>query len=226
MEAQTASLPVAAREAAVAQALTKLTAQATPGSDDVRDRTALPHELGHLWFIRTYWPDRSAAGGHYGGPAPDWFDEVAAVLMEDDASGTARRDQFAATLAGTRGTVEERDRLLDLQSYLSTEHPALPGVRATAGDVRPGGGGVRVLTGPEAQKIAADGLFFYLQSRRFADYLIERTGNPAVFGRVADAIAAGGSFADWLSVSGYPALPTTLDGLAADWRAWALKRQA
>ena len=55
------------------------------------------HELGHQFFIHSFWPkeaDQSEKGGfkadQYGGPAPDWLDEMAAVLMENDALSETR----------------------------------------------------------------------------------------------------------------------------------------
>lgn len=216
-----------ATEQMVAAALAQQAERRTPELAAARERGVVPHELGHGWFIRSWWPTRAAGPvSHYGGPAPDWMDEVAAVLMEDDGLAEQRRAGFAARM---KESGEARDRLLDLKRFLTMEHPGAgrklapppPGAAPAAGTQ------VRVLTGEEARQFAADGLEFYLQSRSFADYLIERAGPSRAFVSAAESFAGGATTADWLARHGAAlGIATDLDALAADWRRWAEARHA
>ncbi len=195
-------------DAALAQQADRL----TPATAHAREVGTLPHELGHGWLIRGFWANAPARpGDHYGGPAPDWLDEAAAVLMEDAALAARRRQQFDTRHA--EGDASARAKLGDLSVFLTASHPALPGVAALTGQ----GGGVRVLTGDEAARIAASAGSYYLTARRFADYLIARTGDPTILAAAARAYAAGQSTEAWLARAG---LPATIPALQADWDRW------
>lgn len=199
----------------VTAALAQQAGKWAPSALREREAGTLPHELGHGWFIHAFWPDATAkSGDHYGGPAPDWMDETAAVLMEDDALADRRRQQFAAIYAGADSAA--RARLLDLSTFLSGGHPALPKL-----DLPPGSAGVRVLTGAEAAGIAAAAGGFYLQARLFADYILARSGDPAVFRLTAEALASGKTMPQWLvdAASGSH-LPATPAALQQDWERW------
>ena len=207
-----------ARDRVIAAAESKAAAMTSPASAHAKDAAGVPHELGHGWFIRAWWPIAAIdGGGHYGGPAPDWMDEVAAVLMEDDTLSGRRRTQFATVFRG-QDTVA-RVKLLDLATFLSGGHPALPALASAPG--AGGTGAVRVLAGPEAAALLAAATGFYLQSRLFADYVLARSGDPAAFRTAADAFAGGLTTAQWLASSG-PALhlPTTVAAVQADWEKW------
>ncbi|MEN5231074.1 hypothetical protein [Brevundimonas naejangsanensis] len=59
----------------------------------------------------------------------------------------------------------------------------------------------------------------------FADFLLDRTGDPQVFKAIAEALAQGDSFEDWLSVQGSTRrLPESMAGLDAAWREWLTVR--
>lgn len=180
-----------------------------------REAGALPHELAHGWFIHAYWPRAEArASDHYGGPAPDWMDEIAAVLAEDQAMADGRRAQFAAILSG--GDAAAKARLLDLATFLSGGHPALPKL-----DVGAQKGRVAVLTGAEAAAVAQVAGTLYLQARSFADYPRARSGGPAAYRSAAAAFAGGRDTAGWLRDEGARLnLPTTIEAVERDWRAW------
>lgn len=192
-----------------------------PAAARAREAGTLPHELGHGWFIRAFWPSSQAKySDHYGGPAPDWMDETAAVMMEDDALADQRRERFATLYRGS--DTAAKARLLDLTAFLSGGHPALPKL-----DLPAGSSGVRVLTGPEAAGIAAAAGHFYLQARLFADYLVERSGDPAVFRSAADAFAGGHTTQQWLARSGPKyRLPTDISALDRGWREWVATRMS
>ncbi len=205
--------------AMVTAALAQQESRWSPEASREREAGTLPHELGHGWFIRGFWPQASAKGGdHYGGPAPDWMDETAAVLMEDDALSDKRRAQFGRIMNGTDAAA--RARLLELTMFLSGGHPALPKL-----DGMTAGGGVRVLTGVEGAGIAAVAGGFYLQARLFADYVIARSGNPAAFCSAAEAFVRGEKTPQWLAANAAVLkLPGTMPALEKDWHAWLATR--
>ncbi|HEY0102007.1 MAG TPA: hypothetical protein VGB60_00910 [Brevundimonas sp.] len=92
--------------------------------------SAAAHELGHMWTVAAFWPDRAGrAGGHYGGPAADWFDESSAVLMEDEVMAAERRDSFRQQWSRSGGT-----RPKPLPDYFVDAHPlAGRDIRTSAG---------------------------------------------------------------------------------------------
>lgn len=218
-QAQAMGFDATRTAAMVTAALAQQESRWSPDASREREGGTLPHELGHGWFIRAFWPATTArSGDHYGGPAPDWMDETAAVLMEDDGMADKRRAQFARTYRGTDAAA--RARLLDLTTFLSGGHPALPKLAGVGGGAG-GGAGVRVLTGAEAAGVAAVAGGFYLQARLFADYVLARSGDPAAFRTAADAFARGATTPQWLAANAAALkLPATLPALEADWHAW------
>lgn len=218
-------------EAMIAQAKSKMP-QVAAGKAADTDAGAVSHELGHQWFMRSFWPGQNVGKlGHYGGPAPDWLDELAAVLHENDPMTADRRRQFKAVY------LQQPDRkvlpdnttgeLTDLQTYLSREHPANRGARDALSKMRNANGskrsqdGVTILTGAEALEVSKNGLIFYLQSRAFADFMIERTGNPKLFAEIAVADASGVSFPQWLAKGGIKyRLAPSVSLLEKQWQAW------
>ena len=217
-----------AAERMIAAALAQNASRFSPEAIARREQGVVPHELGHGWLMRGWWPDApplpEGAPRRYGGPGPDWMDELAAVLMEDEASARNRRDDFDRRLTTGSAT---RDRLLDLKTYLTMAHPALAAIATSSSPEANRTTGVMVLGAEESRFAADQGILFYLQSRLFADYLIERTGPSRAFVTAADTFAAGGTTADWLARHG-PSLgiATDIDTLQADWRAWVIARSA
>ncbi|MFK0298250.1 hypothetical protein ACIQTU_03430 [Brevundimonas sp. NPDC090276] len=194
------------------------------------DAGMVPHELGHLWFTAAFWPKRletdANAAPHYGGPGPDWLDEAAAVVLEDDPTAAQRRDQFRALMKGevvpAVGPVEGRALLLDLPGLLSREHPGLARAVAAAPEVVSSSGGVGVgvsftPAGAGARPAALERVF-YIQSRVFADYLIQTSGRPTILADIAAALADGRSFEAWLANEGAArGLPPSLADLQRGW---------
>ena len=195
------------------------------------DAGMVPHELGHLWFTAAFWPrlpeTDSDAPRHYGGPGPDWLDEAAAVVLEDDATAAQRRDQFRALMRGETvpavGPVDGRAILLDLPGLLSREHPGLARAVAASPEVTANGGiGVSFTPAGSGARPAALERVFYIQTRVFADYLIQTTGRPAILAEIAQAMAVGDSFEDWLRESGAGyGLPRSVAGLQEGWARFA-----
>jgi hypothetical protein len=213
---------------AVAQAVGGLRQAMASDQQQIPEASIIRHELGHMWLIGAFWQNGDTGPNrHYGGPGPDWLDETAAVLMEDEAATAARREQFAQAYRGRNAILQQvsREELVDLTRFLSRDHPARAGVRLAppAGSGRPLTPGTRVpfvsSTGPS--RLGADGLAYYLQSRMFADYLIERSRQPQILGSLALEIASGKSLEQWLQASGASLnLPSSVSALDADWRRW------
>jgi hypothetical protein len=126
----------------------------------------LPHEIGHSLFIRYLAP--ATGNDEYGGGAPDWLDEMAAIAFED-AGGVRERRSDARRHA-------ERGALLPLARLLSMTHPEWS-VRpsATGAQSRPGGQPPR----------SGDTPAFYATLRALLDFLIERTGDERIIRRLA-----------------------------------------
>jgi hypothetical protein len=104
--------------------------QSAAGSSDVRDRSAqdagvVAHELGHIWFRDWYDGGRPRQPGQrqYGSTAPDWLDETAAVLNENDYLTTQRRSGLADLLDA------EGPRLRPLAEFLTMAHPTANAAR-------------------------------------------------------------------------------------------------
>lgn len=209
-------------ERAIAQAIAQ---RSGSGGDD--GIGALRHELGHLMLISTFWPRDAQSeirrtGEHqYGGAGPDWLDEVAAILMETEALTQRRR-------ARLRALHEAHEGLLPLPEFLMADHPLaglLDTFRSEDGKAR-----VTVLSGDaQAARLAAKGEAFYAQARGFADFLLARSGNPAIFGELARALADGSSVEDWLALHGTRHdLGDSVAELSAFWQDWldAISRAA
>ena len=194
------------------------------------DAGMVPHELGHLWFTHAFWPERpetdADAAPHYGGPGPDWLDEAAAVVLEDDATAALRRDQFRALIKGETvpavGPIDGRAILLDLVGLLSREHPGLARAVAAAPDVVASSGGVGVgvsfTPAGAGPRPAALERLFYIQTRVFADYLIQTSGRPTILADIAEGLANGGRFDAWLANEGAAhGLPPSAAALQKSW---------
>jgi len=219
---------------AIRSAGDRAVAARTPGRRalDAREAQVVPHELGHGWFIKAYWPGlANEPQGHYGSPAPDWLDETAALLMEDGDGAEERRTLF-------RDVYKRRGRgalaayptaaLIDLPRFLSRDHPTrtAPDIRPTE-SVRPGAVSMRVINAsdPAAMSGVIEAALYYPQARMFADFLIDRAGEPQVFDAIAQAIARGQTFEDWLKTEGEAhALPASIAALDALWQAWLTAR--
>ena len=189
------------------------------------------HELGHLWLIHAYdWPTSSDDRNFYGvETAPDWMDEVAAVLLENDGLTAGRRNHLRSVLNG-----EDRGEIVPLNIYFSIDHPLLNATSRRAETMRAaaeaGARGqqtqVLVLSGEEADEMlaGADGMdptLFYSQSRGFIDYVGARSGGEQYFVDAALAVLDGQVFAEWHEANAARySLPVAMDMLEADWRSW------
>lgn len=225
IDMQMAGQPQEQIDAAVATALAR---QTDPARRVRIELAAVSHELGHDWFRIGYWPDAPLGEDkHYGGPSPDWLDEMAAVLVEAPPSFEDRITQFRQRFDAYRADPAKADEntrlLINLPNFFTEVHPASEQVRLlndqrTAEEKK---SAVRLLTGEEARKIAEGGARFYFQSAVASQYLIERTGDQQVFARIAEAFVRGETIAQWLA-NDEPkgSLPRELSAMQADWLGW------
>lgn len=195
------------------------------------DNGAVAHELGHAWYSELYWPSKKLDDdGKYGGPGPDWMDETAAVLMEDETLTISRRDQFAQVYRGTApkhlpiGGVSAAE-LVDLNKFLHRDHPMAAVQRDIVKKAAKGGMGIATLTGEEAKKVSQGGILFYVQSRAFADLVIDRSGSPAIFADIGAAFGRGETIEQWLATNGAKnRLGSNVAELEKIWRDWLRAR--
>lgn len=193
----------------------------------------VPHELAHLWFTAAFFPAPPPEDGqrHYGGTGPDWLDEAAAVVVEDDATADLRRDQFRLLMRGETtpalGSEDSRPTLLDLPHLLTRDHPGLSRLPPPPPSGPPGmgpSGGVAVTYTPAGSGPRPDVAerLYYVQIRVFADYLIQKSGRADILADIARGLANGGSFEAWLARDGAAhRLPTSIAALHQDWTAFA-----
>lgn len=206
-------------EAAQAQAMESLKAQlgaASPALSVDKENGALAHELGHLWFIDQF-PDPVKDSGinhAYGGWAPDWLDESAAVLMENAVLRDERHEGFKDL---------DKSKIIELETFLSMEHPLAQAAKNLVKNSDPKDGPqVVFLTGDKADEFleesgqsgAGD---FYLQVSAFTAFMIEHTGDPAVFASIASHLSGGSDFSNWVERSGHF---KNLTHLGEEWQNW------
>jgi hypothetical protein len=207
----------AARMEAMLQAAIK---QLPAEEDESVLRSALRHEIGHVLLMEAFWPNRKIrnAAGHYGGPAPDWLDETAAILMEGEQLTSERRTQFFAELDAKRANMSLADFFQAAHPYqqIVAKTPRAAGLAAQQSGAR-----ISVLSGDAAHEVAQQANWFYLQSRAVADFLLEQSKDPKVFADIASAAAQSQSFAHWLAARGERfALPPDMASLQALWENW------
>jgi hypothetical protein len=185
---------------------------------------AIRHEIAHLLFIRELWPNSGQVAERYGGDAPDWLDETAAVLAESEAMTRDRREALIEAV--------QEGALIPLADYLSMPHPSFGGGAFAAmieeARANADGSGVIVLSSEDNSiddAAIGDAALFYTQTRAWIDYLDARTGDARIFASIMNALKAGQSFETWLSERGAAmGLPKDLERLEADFLDWAGSR--
>lgn len=192
---------------------------------DLFEATVVPHEIGHGLYTEAFWPgfvmDKL---GHYGSPSPDWLDETAAILLESGDSAEQRRQSFHEAYTG-RGDASILAELLDLKQFLTRDHPEKANNVAAGASAPDANGGPTITVVQNDLSAPRSGAMYYEQARMFADFLIERSGDRAVFAAVARAAASGQSVEDWLANSGdQHGLAGSLELLERDYLAWLAAR--
>lgn len=183
---------------------------------EAKQEGVVSHELGHIWYAAAFWRDSDLTEDRYGTPAPDWLDETAAILTESDALAENRRKLFSEGWAALEPTARSASAAIgDLAHFLQRRHPSQTREAAPSDSTAALSVTVTVRGGPNATEA------YYNQVRVFADYLIVRTGDEAIFAEVSRALADGMDFETWLgSQTRYPSLLRTVPDLQADWASW------
>lgn len=162
----------------------------------------LRHEIGHDLFVR--YLVSSTKSGQYGGDAPDWLDEMAAVAFEGESLRRMRR-RIAARLA-TGG------KFIPLRRFLTMVHPEL-----AAGSIPETSGRL----GAAFEAASEETSSFYAMTSAFYDFLVARTGNAAIIAELAGVIRKGEQLEPWLLArTGHADRADDLDALNADFLAW------
>lgn len=159
----------------------------------------LRHEIGHDLFIRYLVP--STKPDQYGGDAPDWLDEMAAVAFEGDALRSGRR-RSAAKYAREAG-------LIPLQRFLTMVHPEMES-RSIPVSVD---GRVRAFE-PASDETPR----FYDMASAFYEFLVARTKNPAIVAELAAAFRKGEPLERWILARTWN--KKGIEALDADFQAW------
>lgn len=218
VRAKLADMPEAVVERAIASGLEQVRSRPMTS----KSTSAFMHEVAHL-FLVGWWGDvgtaAAAAEKKYGSDAPDWLDEMAAVLAEDKVMSEGRRSHFASMLDGGDAARETPYALAD---YLGMEHPVLEQAKrlseAASNGNAANGARLMLVSGEEAAKLTAGSnpIRFYSQSRVFADFMIASSGDPAIFADIARSMRAGQNFEQWLN-GNESGLPRTMSGLETLW---------
>lgn len=162
----------------------------------------LRHEIGHDLFIRYLVP--STKNDQYGGDAPDWLDEMAAVAFEGEELRTVRR----------RATVRyaSEKKLIPLQRFLTMTHPEMEAKSIPAASDRQ----VTVF-----EAVSDDTPIFYAMASAFYDFLVTRTKNPAIIAELAGAVRNGKPLEQWLLArTGHGDQTSGIQALNTDLLAW------
>lgn len=204
-------------EALVQRALGRLEDSDEPVQPALEPK-AIRHEIAHLLFMHAVWPSSAGRGEQYGGDAPDWLDEAAAVVAES-ARMTERRRRAFRELARS-------GRTIPLAEYLDMEHPVYAG------------GDFRALIDQAREQAEADGAAvvsaslpaenleraraFYSQTRGFTDYLMQQTGDERVLAKIVTEMRRGADFEAWLATFGVESgLPADIQVLEREFDSWA-----
>jgi hypothetical protein len=157
----------------------------------------LRHEIGHHLFIRYLVP--STRSNQYGGDAPDWLDEMAAVAFEGEPLLSLRRQSVVHAA--------QHGKLFPLRRFLTMVHPEF------AARSIPETGGRLAAFSPASSETAS----FYAMAAAFYDFLVARTGDAAIVAALGAAARNGERLEAWLLArTGH----ADLDALDADYRAW------
>ncbi|ALN61893.1 ligA domain protein [Lysobacter antibioticus] len=200
-------------------ALTRDFAQRSADRSDL-----LRHEIGHSVLKAAYWPQEALVtdDAHYGSSAPDWLDEAAAIAMEGPKDTESRRILFVQMAAGDLYNAP----LKPLDQFLGMQHPrksdaGLPAaMRSSKNNITVGIGNLD----DNAALVRMIG--YYAQVRGWVDFLSD-SAKPGVLGSIAESLAGGNDFEQWLSQHAAEyGLATSLPALQSQWAAWVRKGQA
>lgn len=210
-------------EAVYQQALAQFAEQNSGPAIQSEDNSVKPlrHEIAHKLFIAAVWPVVEGKPA-YGGGAPDWLDEVAAILAEDELLTASRRIQV-------RDAARFED-LIPLDRFFSMQHPAYEGALEMVRRFKEANGdtsssGVYNFTAEDFEAagidLDADAGKFYAQARGFIDYLESRAPDAKSLALITRNLKAGESLSDILETEGDKmGLPASIGELEEDFFTW------
>lgn len=206
-------------EAIVAGAVAQVAGQTDAAAIRTRDSVVVPHELGHKWLGQAFWPDAGRVAGQYGGPAPDWLEEMVALLAEPDHSLAERREQFWQAYRNDRAA-GRKPGFDDLAGFLAAPHP----MSNQLGAESPHGGGgfsVRVMDSNDPGLAGVNPGHYYLQALIFYDFLNAFGLGAEDLHSLVLAASEGRTFDAWLQENGSDiGLPQSEADLDRQWRDW------
>jgi hypothetical protein len=178
--------------------------------------SALRHEIAHALFLALVIP--STRKGQYGGDAPDWLDEAAAIISESEGDISARRRAFSELVAG--------GRLKPLSKFVSAEHPvfASAAIRSAIANAKAENPTAPVVLSFKAQNIGLDRQAigdFYAQSLATFHFLEHRTGDKRILALIAENFTRTRDPLSWIALieSGHSRADaiSVIDAAFEDW---------
>ncbi|MBX3560177.1 MAG: hypothetical protein KF780_00030 [Sphingomonas sp.] len=162
----------------------------------------LRHEIGHDLFIRYLVP--STGSSQYGGDAPDWLDEMAAIAFEGEPLRSLRRRSIVH--------VAQEGKLIPLHRFLNMVHPEM-----AAGSIPDTDGRLGAAFDPASDETAS----FYAMAAAFYEFLVARTENAAIIADLAAVVRRGEPVEPWLLArTGYADAARGIDALDRDFQNW------
>jgi hypothetical protein len=154
------------------------------------NKSSMQHEIGHEVFIRYLAPPSGMA--EYGGRAPDWLDEMAAIVFEDHEATEDRR--LSAVL------YDKRKRLIPVSRLFAMNHPEWVDQGQPKAPV------VVETSRPDSQP-------YYATVRVLLDYLLHKTGDRTIIARLA---SKGGIAGNFVLEAAHAKSCDELDGMLSD----------
>ncbi len=192
-------------------------------SDENSENNALGHELGHRFLMAAF--DWKMPNDGYGSPAPDWLDEAAAVLNENQYVTVKRREAFRKLNGNFNSLTEIVSKAHPVPSKMGREelNERIKEIQAEMAKNGSGTKAVKLNINNESYNKEIDK--FYGTIRVFIDFLEKQTNKQGVYKSISDGLKNGNGFESWLKNNGPSyGLPSSMDKLNSLWSNFAKKR--
>lgn len=180
-------------------------------------RSALRHEVAHALFLALIIP--STRKGQYGGDAPDWLDEAAAMIAETPEGAAARRRAF--------GELVRAGRMKPLSAFVASQHPLFesPAIKSAIEAAKASNPQSPVVLSFRASEIGMDSdaaADFYAQSHAMFDFLHQRTGDRRILAMIAQDFLATRDPLSWIDlVEKGRSRPQAIQDIDDAFRSWS-----
>lgn len=152
----------------------------SPGSKiQAPPSSLLRHEIGHDLFIRHLVP--STRADQYGGDAPDWLDEMAAIAFESETMRDSRRR------AAVRYAREKK--LIPMRRFLSMTHPELEASASLSSSNS---------LATAFEPASSETPLFYATASAFHEFLLAHTGSQSIVVELATAFREKKDLQAWI----------------------------